>query len=127
MIHSPEDAADLVQYEMSALDQEQLRVILLNTRNHVLAIKTIYQGSLNSSHVRVGELFRPAIRENAAAMIVVHNHPSGDPSPSPDDVAITKTILSAGKLLDIQVLDHLIIGKGRFISLNRRGLGFGDD
>ena len=127
VIHSPEDAADLVQYEMSALDQEHLRVILLNTRNHVLAIKTIYQGSLNSSHVRVGELFRPAIRENAAAMIVVHNHPSGDPSPSPDDVAITKTILSAGKLLDIQVLDHLIIGQGRFISLNRRGLGFGED
>lgn len=127
VIHSPEDAADLVQYEMSALDQEHLRVILLNTRNHVLAIKTIYQGSLNSSHVRVGELFRPAIRENAAAMIVVHNHPSGDPSPSPDDVAITKTILSAGKLLDIQVLDHLIIGQGRFISLNRRGLGFSED
>ncbi len=126
VIHSPEDAADLVQYEMSALEQEQLRVILLNTRNHVLGIKTIYQGSLNSSHVRVGELFRPAVRENAAAMIVIHNHPSGDPSPSPDDVAITKTIIQAGKLLDIQVLDHLIIGQGRFISLNRRGLGFGE-
>lgn len=124
VVHSPEDAADLVQYEMSALDQEQLRVILLNTRNHVLRVKTIYQGSLNSSQVRVGELFRPAIRENAAAIIIVHNHPSGDPSPSPDDVAITKTIIKAGKLLDIQVLDHLIIGQGRFISLNRRGLGF---
>ena len=83
VIHSPEDAADLVQYEMSALDQEQLRVITLNTRNHVLAVKTIYQGSLNSSQVRVGELFRPAIRENAAAIIIIHNHPSGDPSPSP--------------------------------------------
>ena len=126
VVHSPEDAADLVQYEMSALEQEQLRVILLNTRNHVLGIKTIYQGSLNSSQVRVGELFRPAIRENAAAIIVVHNHPSGDPSPSPDDVAITKVIIEAGKLLDIQVLDHLIIGQGRFISLNRRGLGFSD-
>jgi DNA repair protein RadC len=127
VIHSPEDAADLVQYEMSALDQEQLRVITLNTRNHVLGIKTIYQGSLNSSQVRVGELFRPAIRENAAAIIIIHNHPSGDPSPSPDDVAITKAIISAGKLLDIQVLDHLIIGQGRFISLNRRGLGFTED
>jgi len=83
IVHSPEDAADLVQYEMSALDQEQLRVITLNTRNHVLGVKTIYQGSLNSSQVRVGELFRPAIRENAAAIIIVHNHPSGDPSPSP--------------------------------------------
>ena len=127
VIHSPEDAADLVQYEMSALDQEQLRVITLNTRNHVLAVKTIYQGSLNSSQVRVGELFRPAIRENAAAIIIIHNHPSGDPSPSPDDIAITKAIISAGKLLDIQVLDHLIIGQGRFISLNRRGLGFSED
>jgi DNA repair protein RadC len=126
VVHSPEDAADLVQYEMSALEQEQLRVILLNTRNHVLGIKTIYQGSLNSSQVRVGELFRPAIRENAAAIIVVHNHPSGDPSPSPDDVAITQAIVNAGKLLDIQVLDHLIIGQGRFISLNRRGVGFAD-
>jgi DNA repair protein RadC len=126
VVHSPEDAADLVQYEMSALEQEHLRVILLNTRNHVLGIKTIYQGSLNSSQVRVGELFRPAIRENAAAIIVIHNHPSGDPSPSPDDIAITKVIIEAGKLLDIQVLDHLIIGQGRFISLNRRGLGFLD-
>lgn len=126
IVHSPEDAADLVQYEMSALDQEQLRVVTLNTRNHVLGVKTIYQGSLNSSQVRVGELFRPAIRENAAAIIVVHNHPSGDPSPSPDDVAITKAIINAGKLLDIHVLDHLIIGQGRFISLNRRGLGFSE-
>jgi DNA repair protein RadC len=126
VVHSPEDAADLVQYEMSSLEQEQLRVLLLNTRNHVLGVRIIYQGSLNSSQVRVGELFRPAIRENAAAIIVVHNHPSGDPSPSPDDVAITKAIIKAGKLLDIQVLDHLIIGQGRFISLNRRGLGFSE-
>jgi DNA repair protein RadC len=126
IIQSPDDAANLVQYEMSALEQEQLRVVTLNTRNHVLGIKTIYQGSLNSSQVRVGELFRPAIRENAAAIIVIHNHPSGDPSPSPDDVTITKTIINAGRLLDIQVLDHLIIGRGRFISLNRRGLGFSE-
>lgn len=126
-IHSPEDSADLVQYEMSELEQEELRVILLNTRNHVLGIKTIYKGSLNSSQVRVGEVFKPAIRENAAAIIIVHNHPSGDPSPSPDDVAITKAFISAGKMLDIQVLDHLIIGQGRFISLNRRGLGFSED
>ncbi|MBS1249781.1 MAG: hypothetical protein MAG431_01365 [Chloroflexi bacterium] len=125
-IHQPTDAADLVQYEMSALEQEQLRVILLNTRNHVLQIKTVYQGSLNSSHVRVGELFKSAIRRNAAAMIVVHNHPSGDPTPSPDDVALTKAIREAGKLLDIEVLDHLIIGQGRHVSLKKRGLGFGD-
>ena len=124
-IHSPEDAADLVKYEMSVLEQEQLRVILLNTRNHVLKIKTVYQGSLNSSQVRVGELFKSAIRSNAAAIIVVHNHPSGDPTPSPDDVVITKAIREAGKLLDIDVLDHLIIGQGRHVSLKKRGLGFG--
>lgn len=124
VIHSPEDAADLVQYEMSTLDQEQLRVILLNTRNHVLGVKTIYQGSLNSSQVRVGEIFRPAIKHNAAAIIVAHNHPSQDCSPSHCDVSITKAIIEAGKLLDIQTLDHLIIGGNSFVSLNRRGLGF---
>lgn len=123
-IHSPEDAADLVQYEMSTLDQEQLRVIMLNTRNHVLGVKTIYQGSLNSSQVRVGEIFRPAIKHNAAAIIIAHNHPSGSPSPSPDDVSLTSVILKAGKLLDISCLDHLIIGANTFVSLNRRGLGF---
>lgn len=124
VINSPEDAADLVQYEMSALTQEELRVILLNTRNHVIKVITIYKGSLNSSQVRVGELFRPAIRLNAAAIIVVHNHPSGSFSPSPDDCSITKAIVKAGKLLDIQVLDHLIIGANTFVSLNRKGLGF---
>jgi len=126
-IHSPDDAADLVQYEMSALEQEELRVLLLNTRNHVLGINTIYKGSLNSSHVRVGELFKPAVRGNAAALVVVHNHPSGDPTPSPDDIRITKVIREAGTLLDIQVLDHIIIGQGRFVSLKRRGLGFPKD
>jgi DNA repair protein RadC len=124
VIHSPEDAADLVQYEMSALTQEELRVIILNTRNHVIKIVTIYRGSLNSSQVRVGEIFRPAIRLNAAAIIVVHNHPSLDPSPSPQDVTITQAIIKAGKLLDIETLDHLIIGGNSFVSLNRRGLGF---
>lgn len=126
-IHSPDDATDLVQYEMSALEQEELRIMLLNTRNHVLSIHTIYKGSLNSSHVRIGELFKPAIRRNAAAIIVVHNHPSGDPTPSPDDIRITKAIIEAGQLLDVQVLDHIVIGQGRFISLKRRGLGFPKD
>jgi len=124
VVNCPEDAADLVQYEMSALSQEELRVIILNTRNHVVDIKTIYRGSLNSSQVRIGEIFRPAIKHNAAAIIVAHNHPSSDPSPSPDDIAITREIIKAGRLLDIQTLDHLIIGANKFISLNRRGLGF---
>lgn len=105
-IHSPEDAADLVQYEMSALTQEELRVIILNTRNHVIKIVTIYRGSLNSSQVRVGEIFRPAIRLNAAAIIVVHNHPSECCNASPQDLSITKAIIKAGKLLDVDVLDR---------------------
>ena len=124
-IHSPADAAALVQYEMSALEQEELRVMLLDTRNRVQDIVTVYRGSLNSSQVRVGELFRAAIRRNAAAIIVVHNHPSGDPAPSPDDIAVTRAIVQSGKLLDVEVLDHLVIGHGRYVSLKERGLGFG--
>jgi len=75
--------------------------------------------------VRVGELFKSAVKRSAASLIVVHNHPSGDPTPSPDDIAITRAIIQAGKLMDVEVLDHLIIGRGRFISLKERGLGFG--
>jgi DNA repair protein RadC len=123
-IHSPADAAALVQFEMSGLEQEHLRVLLLDTRNRVVHIEEVYRGSLNSSQVRVGELFKAAIRRNAAAVIVVHNHPSGDPTPSPDDVAVTRAMVEAGRLLDIQVLDHLVIGGGRYVSLKERGLGF---
>ena len=92
-INSPADAAALVQYEMSALEQEHLRVILLDRRNRVLAIVEVYKGSVNSSQVRVGELFKEAIRVNASAIIVTHNHPSGDPTPSPDDVAETRAMV----------------------------------
>jgi DNA repair protein RadC len=123
-IHSPADAAELVQYEMCALEQEELRVLLLDTRNRVQHIETVYRGSVNSSQVRVAEIFKAAIRRNATHIIVVHNHPSGDPTPSPDDVAITRAILQAGELLDVKVLDHIIIGSGRFISLKERELGF---
>jgi len=110
--------------EMGVLEQEHLRTLLLDTKNRVLAKREIYVGSLNTSLIRVGELFRPAIHANCAAIIVVHNHPSGDPTPSPEDVAVTRQIVEAGKLLDIEVLDHLIIGWQRWISLKERGLGF---
>lgn len=123
-IHGPGDAAGLVLYEMSALEQEELRVMLLDIRNRVLDVVSVYRGSLTSSQVRVGELFKHAIRRNAANIIVVHNHPSGDPTPSPDDVALTRAIIQAGKLLDIDLLDHLVIGAGRYVSLKERGLGF---
>lgn len=123
-INSPEDAANLLLYEMSALEQEQLRVLLLNNRNHLLRCVQIYQGSLNASAVRIAEVFKPAVRAAAAAIIVVHNHPSGDPTPSPEDVAVTEALLKAGKLLDIDLLDHIIVGQNRFVSLKRMGLGF---
>ena len=123
-IQSPEQAAELVMYEMGALKQEHLRVLLLDTRNQLIRITEVYQGSLNTSLIRVGEIFRDAVRENAAAVIVAHNHPSGDPSPSPEDVAVTRAMIDAGRLLDIEVLDHIVIGTGRFVSLKSKGLGF---
>jgi DNA repair protein RadC len=123
-VRSPADAAQLLMSEMALLEQEHLRLILLDTKNYVLSIPTVYVGSLNTSLVRVGELFRYALKENCAALIVVHNHPSGDPTPSPEDVTVTQKIIRGGQLLDIEVLDHLIIGQGRFVSLKERGLGF---
>ncbi|HSR35170.1 MAG TPA: DNA repair protein RadC [Anaerolineae bacterium] len=123
-VRSPADAANLVMTEMGLLEQEHLWVMLLDTKNRVLETKTIYQGSLNTSLIRVGELFREAVRANCASLIVLHNHPSGDPTPSPEDVAVTRQIVDAGKLLDVEVLDHLIIGRQRFVSLKERGLGF---
>ena len=123
-INSPADAAALVQYEMSALEQEHLRVMLLDRRNRVLETVEVYKGSVNSSQVRVGEIFKEAVRKNSPAVIVIHNHPSGDPTPSPDDVAVTRAIVQAGKLLDVDVLDHLVIGQAKWVSLKERGLGF---
>ena len=124
-IHSPEDVANLLMAEMSGFDQEHLRVLLLSTRNEVMSVHEIYVGNVNSSLVRPAEVFRPAIRDNAPSIIVVHNHPSGDPTPSPEDVSITQELVSAGKLLSIELLDHVVIGSGnRFVSLNEKGLGF---
>jgi DNA repair protein RadC len=123
-INSPEAAADLVQDEMQALVQENLWVLLLDTRNRLIGIEKVYVGSLNASMVRVGELFRGALQRSAAGIILVHNHPSGDPSPSPEDAALTRSAVQAGKLLDVEVLDHLVIGSHCFISMKEKGLGF---
>lgn len=123
-IRSPGDIANLLMLEMSLLEQEQLRVLLLDTKNCVNKVHTVYSGSLNSAVVRISEVFREAIRTNSAAIAIAHNHPSGDPTPSPEDVNVTKMIVEAGTLLDIAVLDHLIIGRNRFVSLKERGLGF---
>ncbi len=125
IVRSPADAAELLLPEMSGLQQEQMRVIMLNTKNRVLGISTVYQGSVHTTVVRVTELFREAVRHNCAAIIVSHNHPSSDPTPSPEDVAVTREIVQAGKLLDIDVLDHLVLGDAnRWVSLKERGLGF---
>ena len=123
-VSSPDDAFHLLKSEMMFLDQEHLRLILLDTRNGVLRTPTIYKGTLNTSVIRVGELFRAAIRDNAAAFIIAHNHPSGDPSPSPEDISVTRQVIQAGKLLDIDVLDHVVIGHNRYVSLKQRGLAF---
>ncbi len=125
VVNTPRDAADLLA-GMGLLEHEEMRTVLLDTKNRVLAMPLVYSGSLHTTVIRVGELFREAVRQNCAAIIVVHNHPSGDPTPSPEDVAVTREIVQAGKLLDIEVLDHLVIGAAnRFVSLKERGLGFG--
>ena len=123
-IRSPADAANLLMPEMSLLEQEQLRVLLLDTKNHVVAVPTIYIGSLNTTMIRISELFREAIRRQCASIIICHNHPSGSAEPSPEDVAVTRQAVEAGKLLDIDCMDHIIVGRGVWVSLKERGLGF---
>lgn len=123
-VSSPEQVAALVQTEMSLLPQESLRVVLLNTKNGVVGIREVYRGTVNSAQVRPAEVFREAVRETCLAIIVVHNHPSGDPTPSPDDIAVTRDLAAAGELLEIEVLDHLVIGGGRFVSMKAQRLGF---
>ena len=123
-LQSPQDVARLVSFEMQSLEQEHMRVLLCDTRNRLIRMFEVYKGSLNAASVRIGEVFREAVRANAASLVVVHNHPSGDPSPSPEDVSLTHAMVEAGKLLDIEVLDHLIIGQGQYVSLKSRNLGF---
>lgn len=124
-IQSPDEAASILMPRMQHLEREELVVLLLNTRNHPIGEPiVVYRGSLNSSLIRISEVLRPAVRSNAAAVIIAHNHPSSDPTPSPEDVAVTKAIVESGKLLDICVLDHLVICRGRYVSLKSKGLGF---
>jgi len=126
-IMSPDDAFTLIAPRLSVKDREVFVVICLDTRNGVKAVEELYVGTINSSHIRVAEVFKKAITINSPSIIIAHNHPSGDPTPSPEDVSMTKAIFEAGKLLDIELLDHLVIGSnsGSFISLKTRNLGFG--
>ena len=123
-ISSPAAAAQLLMAEIGHLEQEHFRVLYLDTRSRLLGSETLYVGSLNTSHVRVAEVFREAIRRNCASIMIAHNHPSGDPTPSPEDVEVTRQLVKAGEMLDIEVVDHLIISRQRFVSLRERGLGF---
>jgi len=122
-IHNARDAAQLLS-DMGRLIQEQVRVVLLDTSGRVIAIPTIYIGTVNMSILRISELFREAITRNSPAIIIAHNHPSGDASPSPEDVELTRGLIEAGKLLDIQVIDHIIIGGQSWRSMREMGLGF---
>ena len=121
-INCPEDVFTLLGPEMSALAQEQLRVLLLNTRNKVMGQRIVYQGNVNSSIVRPAEVLRAAVIESAPSIIIAHNHPSGDPTPSPEDVSITRELVQGGKLLGIDVMDHIVIGGDKWVSLKERKL-----
>jgi len=123
-VHSPKDVVEIIDSFIGCLDHEQLWVINLDTRNRIMSLVKLYVGSVNSSQVRISEVFRQAVIENSPAIIVCHNHPSGDTSPSPEDVNLTRALVQAGKLLGIDVLDHIVVAFGKFTSLKERNLGF---
>lgn len=120
-IRSPEDGADYVMEEMRQLKQEHFVVLFLDTKNQVIHRQTIFIGSLNASIVHPREVFREAVRRSAASIICIHNHPSGDPAPSQEDIQVTRRLIEAGKMMGIELLDHLIIGDRRFVSLKEKG------
>jgi len=121
---SASDVFNLVGLEMAMLEEEQFRVILLNTRSEFIAMKTLYQGSTNAIPIRIAEVLREAVRANAMSMLIVHNHPSGDPTPSAADLSLTLDIEAGCNLLGIHLADHVIIGAGRSVSLRQLGIGF---
>ena len=123
-ISSPADAAGMLMLQMADLPQEQLRLVLVNSKNDVLGWPVVFTGGLRMAVVRLAEVFREPIRHGASGFIMAHNHPSGDPTPSPEDVKLTHEAHVTGKLLDIDLLDHIIIGRGRWISMRALGLGF---
>jgi DNA repair protein RadC len=123
-IRSPGDVATRLLVEMGRLEREELRVLALNAKNVVQRMSVVYVGNVSASLVRVGELFRDAVRLDASGVVLVHNHPSGDPTPSPDDLHLTAEAIAAGRLLDVDVLDHVVIGHDAWISLRDRGVAF---
>lgn len=121
VVRSPQDAADLIMEHLRYLDREVMRLIILDTKNQVIASPTVSVGTLNASMVHPREIFKECIRRSAASLIVVHNHPSGDPSPSTEDIQVTERLRRAGEILGIDVLDHIIIGDNRFVSMKEEG------
>ena len=124
MVRSPRDVADRLQPELARAEREELHVLLLNAKNVVLRQVTVYRGNVSAAIVRVGELFHDAVRLHAAGVIIVHNHPSGDPEPSPDDLHLTAEAIAAGRLLDVAVLDHVVVAETGYVSLRDRGVAF---
>lgn len=123
-IRSPRDVAERLLVELGRLEREELRVLSLNAKNVVQRATTVYVGNVSASLVRVGELFRDPVRLDASGVVLVHNHPSGDPTPSPEDLHLTAEAIAAGRLLDVDVLDHVVIGHDAWVSLRDRGVAF---
>lgn len=125
-IISPAGAYNIMLPFLQPLEREEFWVMLLNVRARLINIARLYQGTQTQSTVHIGEIFRPAIIYDAVSILCFHNHPSGDPTPSPEDVSLTRSIHQAGKLLNIELCDHIVISSdGRYVSLKERGLGFG--
>ena len=124
LLKNPEDIANIFLHEMSLLEQEHVRVVLLDVRLRLISTSNVYVGSVHTVQVRYGELLRDAVRSGASAIVLVHNHPSGEPTPSVADITMTQGLRQASTLLDIELQDHIIIGGGRYVSLRSSGLGF---
>ena len=123
-IKTPAEVAQYLIPRLGQLEQEEVHTVSLDSRNRIIATEMIYRGCVNSAGIRVCEIFRQAVRNNASSIVLAHNHPSGDSSPSADDVYTTREVVRAGKLLDIETLDHLVIAGNTYTSLKERGLGF---
>jgi DNA repair protein RadC len=126
-IGTPEDAAGPLMLRMADLQQEQIRLVMLNMKNDVIGWPVVSTGGLSMVNVRMADVFREPIKHAAAGIIFAHNHPSGDPRPSPEDVNLTRELVRTGKLLSIEVVDHLVIGKGSWVSMRRLRMGFPND
>ena len=122
IIRRPEDTLPVLEAELGSRSAEVFLALAMNTKNHVVAILPVSSGSLNASIVHPRELFQRAILANCASLILAHNHPSGDPTPSPEDISLTRKLVEAGQLLDIPILDHIVLGYAKYVSFKERGL-----